>query len=198
MLLDGIDESTSRAIEVSASACLQRPTPSSSCTWQRRSAYGMPGRHCNAALSEAIDQPIPSAPLPCLHFCSPNTTIMIIMQARHSYGPSDIRWRHHFDPCIQRRQSGRLGVDFSIFDSTTQLGEDEEEEQQQQQQGNGAAEWTTPSSAAAAAGGSMLPAMAGGGNGAAAGAALPGGLFVPSPHRSAFQSPAPALAPPPV
>jgi hypothetical protein len=123
---------------------------------------------------------------------------MIIMQARHSYGPSDIRWRHHFDPCIQRRQSGRLGVDFSIFDSTTQLGEDEEEGQQQQQQVNGAAEWTTPSSAAAAAGGSMLPAVAGGGNGAAAGAALPGGLFVPSPHRSAFQSPAPALAPPPV
>ena len=114
-------------------------------------------------------------------------------QARHSYGPADIRWRHHFDPCIQRRQSGRLGVDFSIFDSTTQLAEDEEEGQQQPQ-GDGAAEWTTPSSTAAEAGGSMLPAGAGGANGAA----LPGGLFVPSPYRSAFQSPAPALAPPPV
>ncbi|EFN52826.1 hypothetical protein CHLNCDRAFT_138260 [Chlorella variabilis] len=38
--------------------------------------------------------------------------------ARHSYVPSDIRWHHRFDSCLQRRRSGKLGVDFSRFDST--------------------------------------------------------------------------------
>lgn len=40
------------------------------------------------------------------------------LEARHSYLPSDIRWQHQFEPCIQRRRSGKLGVDFARFDST--------------------------------------------------------------------------------
>ncbi|KAL4421196.1 hypothetical protein ABPG77_010071 [Micractinium sp. CCAP 211/92] len=40
------------------------------------------------------------------------------LEARHSYVPSDIRWQHQFEPCIQRRRSGKLGVDFARFDST--------------------------------------------------------------------------------
>ncbi|PRW33237.1 inward rectifier potassium channel 2-like isoform X7 isoform B [Chlorella sorokiniana] len=31
------------------------------------------------------------------------------IEARHSYVPFDIRWQHHFDPCIQRRRSGKIG-----------------------------------------------------------------------------------------
>ncbi|PSC69266.1 G -activated inward rectifier potassium channel 4-like [Micractinium conductrix] len=43
------------------------------------------------------------------------------MEARHSYVPADIRWEQHFEPCIRRGRSGKLGVDFARFDSTQNL-----------------------------------------------------------------------------
>lgn len=87
VLLDGVDESTSRAIEVTA-----------------------PGR-------VLFSSPMPEAPLPCLpahsaayplHPTQPPLCCGLppALQARHSYLPADIKWAHHFDPCIQRRWVG--------------------------------------------------------------------------------------------
>jgi hypothetical protein len=56
-----------------------------------------------------------------------------VMQARHSYGPSDIRWGQSFAGLIARGGTGALTADYSHFD-LTRLEADAVEQQQQQQQ----------------------------------------------------------------
>ena len=108
VLLDGIDESTSRAIEVGngtgASRYFFQPLLGASrlappakrrapCRAAPRDADGTHG----APLHSPACPPKPK-PNPLRACCPPAGP-----QARHSYVPSDIRWQHHFDPCIQRR-----------------------------------------------------------------------------------------------
>lgn len=89
MLLDGIDESTSRAIEV-------RPQTPAAC---------LPTRAAGAAVvpSQPSRPPSPALLLEQSALHPSSLLLPRLPQARHSYVPTDIRWQHHFDPCIQRR-----------------------------------------------------------------------------------------------
>lgn len=95
VLLDGVDESTSRALEVRCSAA-------------DHASLGKLAAHVSmvqpplapAGLVGPTETPV--APCPA---CRPARPRPLNLQARHSYLPSDIRWHHHFEPCIQRRWS---------------------------------------------------------------------------------------------
>ncbi len=62
-------------------------------------------------------------------------TTSTVMQARHSYSPSDIRWGQSFAGLIARGGTGALTADYSHFDLTRLEANALEAEQQQQQLG---------------------------------------------------------------
>jgi hypothetical protein len=59
------------------------------------------------------------------------------MQARHSYFPKDIQWGAPFVGVLKRGVSGALTVDFSNFDRTQPLEEDDEEEEEEEDEAEG-------------------------------------------------------------
>ena len=98
VLLDGIDETTSR--------CLQARWPPAAChvNVEGRCCWGVKP-NVPACLPADRGQPHQTCLCPCFlasradALCRPPSAL----QARHSYVPSDIRWHHRFDSCLQRR-----------------------------------------------------------------------------------------------